>query len=363
MSNRIVKDALTEYLVDATKGNAEAQYKLAECYDDGLGGLEQNQDEAFRWYEKSASQGYPNALYALAYYYQYGKIVEKNGEKALNLYLEAAEKGCIDACFCLACIYRNGSIIDVDYDKAFHYASLAAAANDASAKGLLGSFYENGIGTEVNYTKALEWYHQAVDNGAVLYFTSIGWLYENGLGVAIDRQKAFEMYKKAAEHDEVGGYFYLGMWYHYKDSDDNSDEYLNDMKEAFKYYKLAAELAVKKEEYEYTESFTSLAEMYEYGWGTDEDTDKAIKWYTIAAEHDCEEAIEKLENLTAILSNQTYSTGLLDNEQEYMEEYKLCLEEDGEISPKERRLLDRLREKLGISISRATEIEKKLSII
>ena len=358
MSNRTVKDALTEYLVDATKGNAEAQYKLAECYDDGLGGLEQNQGEAFRWYEKSASQGYPNALYALAYHYQYGKIVEKDEKKALNLYIEAAKKGCIDACFCLAWIYKNGSIVDVDYDKAFHYASLAAAANDASAKGLLGSFYENGIGTEVNYTKALEWYRQAVDNGAVYYFTSIGWLYENGLGVAIDRQKAFEMYKKAAEHDEVGGYFYLGMWYHYKDSDDDSDEYLNDWKEAFKYYKLAAELAVKKEEYEYTESFVSLAEMYENGWGTDKDIDRAIKWYTIASEHDCEEAIEKLENLTTILSNQTYSTGLLDNEQEYLEEYKLCIEEDGEISPKERRLLDRLREKLGISISRAIEIEK-----
>ena len=130
------------------------------------------------------------------------------------------------------------------------------------------------------------------------------------------------------------------------------------MKEAFKYYKLAAELAVKKEEYESTESFTSLAEMYENGWGTDKDIDKAIKWYTIAAEQDCEEAIEKLENLTATLSTPTFNTGLLDNEQEYLDEYKLCLEEDGKISSKERRLLDRLREKLGISISRAIEIER-----
>ena len=98
--------------------------------------------------------------------------------------------------------------------------------------------------------------------------------------------------------------------------------------------------------------------MYEYGLGTDEDIDKAIKWYTIAAEQDCEEAIEKLEKLATIVPTPTYSTSLLDNEQEYMEEYKLCLEEDGEISPKERRLLDRLREKLGISISRAIEIER-----
>ena len=48
---------------------------------------------------------------------------------------------------------------------------------------------------------------------------------------------------------------------------------------------------------------------------------------------------------------------LTEDEQEYLEEYKLCLEEGGEISSKERRLLDRLRDKLGISVERANELE------
>lgn len=48
---------------------------------------------------------------------------------------------------------------------------------------------------------------------------------------------------------------------------------------------------------------------------------------------------------------------LTEEEQEYLEEYKLCFEEDGEISSKERRLLDRLRDKLGISVERAKELE------
>lgn len=51
---------------------------------------------------------------------------------------------------------------------------------------------------------------------------------------------------------------------------------------------------------------------------------------------------------------------LTPNEQEYLEEYKECLEEDGEISLKERRLLDRLRMKLGISNERALELEEAL---
>ena len=49
---------------------------------------------------------------------------------------------------------------------------------------------------------------------------------------------------------------------------------------------------------------------------------------------------------------------LTDAEKEYLEEYKACIEEDGEISPKERRLLNRIRESLGISEERVNEIEK-----
>ena len=49
---------------------------------------------------------------------------------------------------------------------------------------------------------------------------------------------------------------------------------------------------------------------------------------------------------------------LTEDEQEYLEEYKACMEEDGEITPKARRMLDRFRNRLGISDERALEIEK-----
>jgi hypothetical protein len=48
-------------------------------------------------------------------------------------------------------------------------------------------------------------------------------------------------------------------------------------------------------------------------------------------------------------------------EMEYMEELQHCLEEGSEISEKERRMLNRLRDKLGISEARAMEIENSLS--
>lgn len=48
---------------------------------------------------------------------------------------------------------------------------------------------------------------------------------------------------------------------------------------------------------------------------------------------------------------------LTDSEKEYLDEYKACLKEDGVISASERRLLDRLRNSLGISEARAAELE------
>lgn len=52
---------------------------------------------------------------------------------------------------------------------------------------------------------------------------------------------------------------------------------------------------------------------------------------------------------------------LTPEEQEYADEIKACLEDDGEISAKERRLLDKLRNSLGITPERAKEIEDNLT--
>lgn len=51
---------------------------------------------------------------------------------------------------------------------------------------------------------------------------------------------------------------------------------------------------------------------------------------------------------------------MTDTEKEYLDELKVCLEEDGEISSKERRLLNRLRERLGITEERAEVLEASL---
>ena len=48
---------------------------------------------------------------------------------------------------------------------------------------------------------------------------------------------------------------------------------------------------------------------------------------------------------------------LTDEEKEYLEEYKVCLNDGGIITASERRLLERVRKSLGISEQRAKELE------
>ena len=61
-----------------------------------------------------------------------------------------------------------------------------------------------------------------------------------------------------------------------------------------------------------------------------------------------------------IQKNNGYQTGLTDSEQEYLDTLKESFE-DGDLSPRERKMLERIRVSLGISDERAKEIEASLS--
>ena len=52
---------------------------------------------------------------------------------------------------------------------------------------------------------------------------------------------------------------------------------------------------------------------------------------------------------------------LTDDEQEYLDELRSFLEDDAEITPRERKMLDKIRVKHGISEERAQELEASLA--
>lgn len=66
---------------------------------------------------------------------------------------------------------------------------------------------------------------------------------------------------------------------------------------------------------------------------------------------------EKVENSD---STSSFKTEFSEEEKEYLEELRFCLEEDSTLSPKEERMLERLRVRLGINEDRANELRALL---
>lgn len=98
----------------------------------------------------------------------------------------------------------------------------------------------------------------------------------------------------------------------------------------------------------------SLGEYYEEGRYIEKNLSAALRYYSMGGHN---EDVERL--LQSTKTNVSGSEVSDNNEWEYLEELKSCLE-DGEVSKGERRLLDKLRRKLGISDQRAKELEDSL---
>lgn len=192
--------------------------------------------------------------------------------------------------------------------------------------------YLEGEGTKQDYQKAFEYTTKAANLGGMYSAYNLGEIYEQGRGVTINKALALEWYEKALE---------LGL----EGAKEKIDELKGVSSTAIQIQ--ASSSSLSEDEQEYLEEVKMcLEEDNEISPRERRLLDRLRNKLNISEER----AKELEESLKA--------PQLTEDEQEYLEEYKLCLEEDGEISSKERRLLDRLRDKLGISVERAKELER-----
>ena len=191
------------------------------------------------------------------------------------------------------------------------------------------------------------------------------------IGKGIDKVKGVECEREAADlvdytsEFDANNFFHLewlkaltnSSWSYYSGDGNTPVDYRKAYKQAMLASNLGSEAAME-----------TVGEIYQY-CDQYKDLSAAIKWYKKSAELGCEEAKVKLKELEMILSGNVTSndtggeesdTDYSSSEQEYIEEIKYCLEEDEEISPRERRLLEKLRIKLGITEERAKELEESL---
>jgi TPR repeat protein len=66
----------------ADEGDAESQYQLAVCYDEGQG-VAQDFAAAFAWYLRAAESGHAQAQYQVGLSYCYGIYSDQDYDRAL----------------------------------------------------------------------------------------------------------------------------------------------------------------------------------------------------------------------------------------------------------------------------------------
>ena len=144
----------------ADKGEVEAQYNLALCYDKGQG-VPQDHSKAAYWYQKAADQGFAFAQYILALCYDKGQGVPQDHSKAAYWYQKAADQGFAFAQYILALCYDKGQGVPQDHSKAAHWYQKAADQNLPGAQLNLALCYDKGHGVPQDYSKAVYWYEKA----------------------------------------------------------------------------------------------------------------------------------------------------------------------------------------------------------
>lgn len=117
---------IDELRKQAEAGEADAQYKLGKCHDEGKG-LKQNSEEALDWYRKAAEQGHPDGQFMLGNSYAFGIHVEQDYDQALQWYRKAGEQGHHEAQYSLGMSYHYGIGVEEDEEEAANWYQKAAA--------------------------------------------------------------------------------------------------------------------------------------------------------------------------------------------------------------------------------------------
>lgn len=110
----------------AGQGDPEIQLALGGYYESGVG-VEQDYEQAARWYELAANQGLADAQTALGNFYHQGVYFQRNFVKAAALYGKAAEQGDPQGQLFLGICYLLGHGVEEDEESAKSLCLLAAA--------------------------------------------------------------------------------------------------------------------------------------------------------------------------------------------------------------------------------------------
>jgi TPR repeat protein len=158
----------------AEQENADAQYKLGEYCQNGMGGFDVDTNESVRLYKLAAEQGHVHAQRSLGVCYKRGIGVGVDPKEAFRWLKLSADEGHADGIYSIAICHARGIGVDVDKKEAFRLYTLAAEKGQPEAMNSIGACHEQGIGVDVDKKEAVRWYKLASYRGSAYARINLG---------------------------------------------------------------------------------------------------------------------------------------------------------------------------------------------
>jgi len=196
-------DKISQLILSAEQGDAEAQFKLSEYYHD-----RKNFEQTIHWVTKAAEQGHMQAQKELGDYYSDGEIVTSDNKLAVKWLTKAAKQGHGPAQYNLACYYRHVEDNEKNRKSAVRWYRCAAKLGLAYAQYQLALCYKEGIGVTHNIKQAAKWWRAAGNQDSYSYLQQnevnlsrhyLGNYYYGAYGGVPNYKKAVSWYKWAAD--------------------------------------------------------------------------------------------------------------------------------------------------------------------
>ena len=209
---------------------------------------------------------------------------KKNYEEAYNAMVSQVKRGNVPAMFELAKMYQSGLYVDKD-DKKMNLLYRKALEGYLQLEEKTPSdFYEYQIGriytleTEnQDMGKAIEWFENSAENGNKFAMFSLANIYYYGNGTDVDYFKAFNYYKESADKGCTHAYYRLGYMFR------NGMGCVKNTKESDVWFAKMISLYSSDKKLQNGFNCYRLGQLYEKGWGTEIDFDKAKEYYLIAS--------------------------------------------------------------------------------
>lgn len=243
-----------------------------ELFQMGISYYNDDNPLCFNIFVALANLGVVEAISMIGECYVDGIGVVEDVEKALFYYDKAISQGSYDAMYYKAQLYYIGIGVEIDYDKAFYLLTKAVDGGCEGAIYYLGECYMSGYGTPKNLDKAVLYFTMISDNDRALCM--LGYIYGSTIYDNKNLDISFKCFEQSAYKNNVVAMYELALIYKYK----------KNYEEAVAWLDIASLNDFAKAQIKY-------AECFEKGLGVEKSRQKAIYWFSKAADSEDPEAM------------------------------------------------------------------------